>query len=384
MKEMKKYLIILFVLFSLGNLMAQSNVSNAAEKKAEENQKNITEDDEDESEINNQRSKTLSQKDAQQAKMAQVSVQLFDKYRKERQKHYNAYNRNISQEEQTKLDAIIDEMQSNIPQSFEYHYAAYLNANFDQNKFHHLQEAYAINPNNAEIYDDFMAYYEYTNDISNRKTFSNKLYNSKTVQNDVLSYNYNVLMSLEKNAILFTNGEDDTYPLWIWQDVKNLRSDVIVLNISLLLKQDYLNQKAKEHSLSFPTANLLQKNPAAFYRKFCLENNSSAVYFALSINPAYLKDITSYLYVSGLAYKFSLKDFDNHKTTYDNWNKRFSIDYLINKQYYNKIHSNYLIPLLIIYDYEKNPVKKKLLLELIYDIGKKYNKEKEIEQYLSK
>jgi len=60
------------------------------------------------------------------------------------------------------------------------------------------------------------------------------------------------------------------------------------------------------------------------------------------------------------------------------------INSLVNKQYYNRIHSNYLIPLLITYDYEKNPVKKKLLLGLINDIAKKYNKEKEIQQYLSK
>jgi len=303
-KEMKKYLIILFVLFSLGSLMAQTNVSNSAEKNEEENQKTNTGEEELESEKDNKRAKTIVKKEIQQASKADVSVQLFNKYQKQRQKYYNAYNRNIPQQEQENLDAIVVEMQSSIPESFEYHYAAYLNSNFDQNKFHHLQKAYAINPNNAEIYDDFMAYYEYTNDLANRKNFSAKLYKSKTVQNDILSYNYNVLMSLEKNAILFTNGEDDTYPLWIWQDVNNLRTDVVVLNISLLLKQDYLNQKAKEHALSFPTANILQKNPAAFYRKFCLENKSHAVYFALSINPSYLKDITSYLYVSGLAYKF--------------------------------------------------------------------------------
>ncbi len=383
-KEMKKYLIILFIFFSLGKLMAQTNVSNSAEKTPEENQEKIIEQEEEEADSDKKRAKIIERKEAQQKPQAQASFQLFDEYQKERQKHYNAYNRNIPENEQAKLDAIVGEMQSNIPQSFEYHYAAYLNSNLDKSKFHHLQKAYAINPANPEIYGDFMLHYELTNELSNRKSFSNKLYQSKAVQNDVLSYNYNVLMSLEKNAILFTNGEDDTYPLWIWQDVKKLRTDVIVLNISLLLKQDYLNLKAKEHSLSFPSASLLQNKPAAFYRKFCLENKSHAVYFALSINPAYLKDITSYLYVSGLAYKFSLSDFDNRKTTYDNWNKRFNIEYLINKQYYNRIHSNYLIPLLISYDYENNPVKKKLLLELINDIAKKYNKEKEIQQYLSK
>jgi tetratricopeptide (TPR) repeat protein len=79
---------------------------------------------------------------------------------------------------------------------------------------------------------------------------------------------WNMLMPLKQNAILFTNGDNDTFPLWYLQEVEGIRRDVRVANLSLLNTDWYMRQvrdNSPRIDLGWSDADVAQVARGAYY-----------------------------------------------------------------------------------------------------------------------
>ncbi len=63
---------------------------------------------------------------------------------------------------------------------------------------------------------------------------------------------YNYLAGLEENAIVFTNGDNDTFPLWYMQEVENFRTDVRVACMPFMPQEWYIEQMKRQYYESEP------------------------------------------------------------------------------------------------------------------------------------
>jgi hypothetical protein len=302
-----------------------------------------------------------------------------------------------------RVDQIADAMEHAVPNSYEYHLVRWLIGGNDRSLAHHLERALELNPDFAELGPDLVSFHELGGDREKVRLYARKWYETRTISPALLEYTYNVLASLDTNAIIFTNGDTDTYPIWLLQYARGIRPDVTVVNTSLILVEEYRDWLMREFEISGNGSLLdwdrmatmsMSDMQAEFIRSVATSTTGRPVYTALTVAPEQVKLIEKDLYVVGLANRYSARRLDNVALLERAW-QRMHLDYLDGMAYQESygfdrswlpmINMNYVTPALLLFEHCSTAARMseaRAYRELILRLARAAGQEKELAEHL--
>ncbi len=292
------------------------------------------------------------------------------------------------------LNTIVGKMPTTIANTFEFNYILFIHENKMEKRFEHLLKAHELAPERIDAYHAMVNYHLTEGNTEQVAFYSTELFKAGEFSPSLLAWNYNVLASVEKNGILLTHGDNDSYPAWVIQTVKNVRKDVKVLNVNLLMYDKYRDRILSELGVS-PISSAEHSNYEGMYldiiQKIGLQSKRP-VYVATSVPRHIREQLGDSLYLVGLAFKYSPEPFDNLAFLKNNFEKRFLKDHLhiqlepdTGSNVIANMNMHYLPALITLrkhYQESGDPTKANEIEPMIRQIANEAGQEKYISQYL--
>lgn len=166
----------------------------------------------------------------------------------------------------------------------------------DTEGLQHLERAVAMDPTFLDPWYSLVIQYMGRDEMEQMDVALRRLLEGNAISESVMDYSYNMLAGLQDNAILITNGDNDTYPGWILTRLLDYRKDVDIVNRSLLNSEWYPLHIIGKGVPTFITSDELEELRSASKPPFsdtlivrlikAAEREKRPVYFAASLAPS--------------------------------------------------------------------------------------------------
>lgn len=229
---------------------------------------------------------------------------------------------------------VVKLMHKYIPETFTDLYLSYLTNGIGTGNSEELLKAYALNPDFPGIHSSVISYAQSSMNDTLRKETNIKWYGTNYISDQLLNYCYNVLMSLDTNAILFVQHDNDTYPTLMLQDALGIRTDVKVISIDFLLLDNYRDFTYSQ--LNIPKLDLGQVDIDEYHQNWEKVvahiinnyNESRPIYFSMTLFNHLYKRFENQLFVSGLTLRYSKEKLNLTDFNVQLVERIFLLDYL--------------------------------------------------------
>ncbi len=225
-----------------------------------------------------------------------------------------------------------------IPNTFEYFFIKTYQKDFPgtNSTTEYLLKAQEISPYNKWLFPLLVNHYQFDNDKNNLKVTCQKWFESNEMPQELLITAYNNLISLDSNAVLIVNGDNDTYPNWVMQYGQNVRTDVLVLNLSLAaynpVYRDLIFKENGIPSISLENDSVNKTQTLCKHLVNSIKNRP--VYVSVFTGENEYKGLENKMYFVGLSMKYSEKPFNNLAVLKNNVENKYLLDFL-KRSFYN-------------------------------------------------
>lgn len=259
-------------------------------------------------------------------------------------------------------DSIVSLAQKFIPNTFTSQYIIWRNHGTSPDDFPHLEKAYSINPNFFGINEEMVSYYETQYNLAKRKEYNSKWFKLNELSLSILSYNYNVLLTIKTNGAIISFGDNDSFPIWMLQDALGIRQDVTVLNTYLLCIPEYREKIFNKLNIAPFTKVFSDGSTSSNTEEILnhiLKNKPKDLPLYIGL-PAWkqIKEYEKNLYLVGLALEYSTDNIDNIAALENNFENKYVLDYIKNRFEYDisseivdRTNINYLPAIFKLYEH---------------------------------